>query len=88
MAVFEDVFTGEALGFGLEAGLAVGLGMAVLGPVVLPVVGAIVRPVAKQTIKMGMLAYDAVAAGLSNAGRGGRGGGRNRYRRSVFRGTG
>ena len=64
MAFFEDVFKGG----NIATGLGVAIGAAVLGPVVLPVVGAIVRPVAKTAIKVGMMAYDAAAEGLSTAG--------------------
>ena len=64
MAFFEDVFKGG----NIATGLGVAIGAAVLGPVVLPVVGAIVRPVAKTAIKVGMMAYDAAAEGVSTAG--------------------
>lgn len=64
LAFLDDVFKGETIG----AGLGVGLGMAILGPIVVPVFGAVVRPVAKSAIKLGMMAYDAAARGVSSAG--------------------
>jgi hypothetical protein len=63
MSFVEDVFKGG----NIATGLGVGLGMAILGPVVLPVVGAVFRPVAKTAIKMGMMAYDTAAEGISQA---------------------
>ena len=62
MALGEDLLKGG----NLASGIGVGIGMALLAPVLLPVIGAVVRPVAKTAIKMGMVAYDSAAEGVSS----------------------
>jgi len=53
MALLEDMFKGS-----VGTGLAVGIGAAVLAPVVIPAIGGLLRPVAKNVIKAGLIAYD------------------------------
>lgn len=62
MAFLEDVTKG-----GLTTAL-VGVGVAPAAPTVLPAVGSTLRPLAKVLIKAGVVAYDAVAEGLAEAG--------------------
>ncbi len=45
-------------GLKLGTGLAIGLGVLILAPVVAPAVGAVVRPMAKATIKSGMILFE------------------------------
>jgi Protein of unknown function (DUF5132) len=48
MALFDN-------GFKLGTGLAIGIGALILAPVAIPAVAAIVRPIAKATIKSGLI---------------------------------
>ncbi len=59
MALLEDVLALEVLGVeGVAAPVAVGVGALLLVPRVLPWVGRVLRPVAKEVIKVGIVAYD------------------------------
>ena len=53
MALFENGWKGNILG-----GLAIGIGSAILAPVVIPILAAAVKPLAKATIKGGLMLYE------------------------------
>ncbi|HEV3104649.1 MAG TPA: DUF5132 domain-containing protein [Trinickia sp.] len=53
MAGLEDFFKGNVL-----AGLVVGVGAIVVAPILLPVVAAVSRPLAKSTIKTGVILFE------------------------------
>ncbi len=61
MALLEDVFEGVA------GPAALGIGALFLVPTVLPAVGRMLRPVAKELIKTGMMAYDEAHVAVSGA---------------------
>ncbi len=59
MALLEDVLGLEALGLEGAAGpVALGVGALLLAPRLLPAVGRVLRPVAKEVLKVGIVAYD------------------------------
>jgi cytochrome P450 len=53
MAGLDDFFKGNLL-----AGLVIGVGAIVMAPIVLPVVAAVSRPLAKSTIKTGVILFE------------------------------
>ncbi len=63
MALLEELFEFEGVG----GPLALGLGALLLAPKVLPAVGRILRPVTKEVIKAGIMAYDEARATVSDA---------------------
>lgn len=50
------------------SGLLIGVGAAVLAPVVLPILASIARPLAKATIKSGLMLYEKGRETLAEAG--------------------
>ena len=62
MALLEDLFEN-----GAGMGLVLGVGALLLAPSLLPGAARVLRPVAKATIKTGMVWYRELAAGLSEA---------------------
>ncbi len=50
------------------SGLLIGIGAAVLAPVVLPILASIARPLAKATIKSGLMLYEKGKETLAEAG--------------------
>lgn len=63
MALLEDMFKGNVV-----TTLAVGIGAVVLGPVIIPAVAGVLRPVAKEVIKLGLIAYDKGREAAANLG--------------------
>ncbi len=61
MALFEDLFEGVA------GPAAIGIGALFLVPTALPAVGRLLRPIAKELIKTGMMAYDEAHLAVSGA---------------------
>jgi len=53
MALFDDLLKGDT-----AKGLAIGLGAAVLAPVALAALGGVARPLARATIKAGIIVYE------------------------------
>ena len=52
-------------GFKLGGTMAVGAGVVLLAPVVIPVVASMMKPLAKATIKGGLLAYESVKIAMA-----------------------
>jgi hypothetical protein len=63
MALLEDLFKLE----GAAGATALGVGALLLAPTILPAVGRMLRPVAKELVKTGMLAYDEAHGAVSGA---------------------
>ena len=53
MALFDNGWKGNIIG-----GLAIGIGSALLAPIVIPLLASIVKPVAKASIKGGLMLYE------------------------------
>ncbi|MFH1020773.1 MAG: DUF5132 domain-containing protein [Pseudomonadota bacterium] len=51
-----------------SSGLLIGIGAAVLAPVLLPILASIARPLAKATIKSGLMLYEKGKETLAEAG--------------------
>jgi len=49
-------------------GAVVGMAVAIVAPTVVSVIGAVVRPLAKEVIKGGIIAYTAVSELIAEAG--------------------
>lgn len=62
MGLVDDLRKNAALG------LLIGVGAAVLAPVVLPILASIARPLAKATIKSGLMLYEKGKETLAEAG--------------------
>ncbi len=68
MALLEDVLGLEVLGLeGAAAPVAIGVGALLLAPRLLPAVGRVLRPVAKEMLKVGIVAYDGARDTFSGA---------------------
>lgn len=53
MSIFDNGWKGNII-----SGLAIGIGSAVLAPIVIPILASIVKPVAKASIKGGLIIYE------------------------------
>ena len=53
MAIFQNGLKGNIL-----SGLAIGIGSAVLAPIVIPVIATVAKPLAKATIKGGLMLFE------------------------------
>ena len=53
MAIFQDGLKRNIL-----FGLAIGIGSAVLAPIVIPILASVVKPIAKATIKGGLMLFE------------------------------
>jgi hypothetical protein len=53
MAIFENGLKGNILG-----GLAIGIGSAILAPIVIPVLATVAKPLAKASIKGGLMLFE------------------------------
>jgi hypothetical protein len=58
MALLDNGLLGNGLKSNVVTGLAIGIGAAILAPVIIPMVAAIVKPLAKATIKGGLILYE------------------------------
>ncbi len=63
MALLENGLKGNVV-----TGLAIGIGAAILTPVIIPLVAAIAKPLAKATIKGGLLLYERGREVVAEAG--------------------
>ena len=53
MAIFENGWKGNIFG-----GLAIGIGSAILAPIVIPILASVAKPLAKASIKGGLMLFE------------------------------
>lgn len=63
MAIYDDVLKSDA-----GRGLLIGVGVAIVAPVVLSVLSGVARPLARATVKTGIIAYEKGREAMAEVG--------------------